>query len=120
MVKIPLTDYWKASCKMTRMENDALKAENQRDYLNSQLVLQIHKLWEELTCSYEKIGIAENEVHLCEIEGARTLNRYLSGQATITDVLSCQTESRLANDSLTEARIDYAIALSAYLSKTQQ
>lgn len=120
MVKIPLTDYWKVSCKMTRMENDALKAENQRDYLNSQLVLQIHKLWEELTCSYEKIGIAENEVHLCEIAEARTLNLYLSGQATITDVLSCQTESRLANDSLTEARIDYAIALSAYLSKTQQ
>lgn len=120
IVKIPLTDYWKASRKMTRMENDALKAENQRDYLNSQLLLQIHKLWEELTCSYEKIGIAEDEVHLCEIAEARTLNRYRSGQATITDVLSCQTESRLANDSLTEAKIDYAIALSAYLSKTQQ
>ncbi|MGN1211014.1 MAG: TolC family protein [Candidatus Cryptobacteroides sp.] len=120
MVKIPLTDYWKASCKMTRMENDARKAENQRDYLNSQLVLQIHKLWEELTCSYEKIGVAEDEVRLCEIAEVRTLNRYRSGQATITDVLSAQTELRLANDALTEAQIDYAIALSSYLSKTNR
>ncbi|MGM9735695.1 MAG: TolC family protein [Candidatus Cryptobacteroides sp.] len=118
VVKIPLTDYWKASCKMTRMENDARKAENTRDYLNSQLVLQMYKLWEDLTCAYEKIAIAEDEVRLCEITEARMFDRYRSGQATVTDVLTAQTELRLAQDGLTDARIGYATALSAYRSKS--
>ncbi|MGM9747962.1 MAG: TolC family protein [Candidatus Cryptobacteroides sp.] len=118
MVKIPLTDYWKASCKMSRMENEAIKAENQRDYLNSQLVLQMHKLWEDVTCSYEQMGIAEEAVALGEINESRTLNRYRSGQATVSDVLSAQTELRLAQDELTDARIKYSIALSAYKAKS--
>lgn len=116
VVKIPLTDYWKTSCKMTRIENDALKAENDRDYLSGQLVLRMHKLWEDLTCSYEKMGIAADAVELSEIAESRMLDLYRSGQATITEVLSAQTDLRLARDGLTDARIGYNTAVSAYLS----
>ena len=119
MVKIPLTDYVKASAKAKRMENDAQKAENQQEYLNGQLVLQMHKLWEDLNCSYEKIGIAADEVALGELAESRMLARYLSGQATIAELLTARTDLRLAQDKLTEARIEYAKTLSSYLSKSR-
>ncbi|MGM9791320.1 MAG: TolC family protein [Candidatus Cryptobacteroides sp.] len=118
VVKIPLTDYWKSSCKMKRLENDALKAENQRDYLNDQLVLQVYKLWEELNCYYDKLCLADDDVRLCEIAESRTRSSYRSGQATISELLSSQTELRSAQDAHTEALINYAIALSAYKAKT--
>ena len=101
------------------MENDAQKAENQQEYLNGQLVLQMHKLWEDLNCSYEKIGIAADEVVLGELAESRMLARYLSGQATIAELLTARTDLRLAQDKLTEARIEYAKTLSSYLSKSR-
>ncbi|MGN0202752.1 MAG: TolC family protein [Candidatus Cryptobacteroides sp.] len=119
VVKIPLTDHWKSSSKVNRMQNEVRKAENQKEYLDEQLVLQLRKLYEELTCAYEKIGIASDKVALCEISESRTLNLYRSGQATLSDVLAAQTEMRQAEDGLTDARIEYAVALSAYLSKSR-
>ena len=47
------------------------------------------------------------------------LARYLSGQATIAELLTARTDLRLAQDKLTEARIEYAKTLSSYLSKSR-
>lgn len=117
-VKIPLTDYWKTSHKINRLDNEARKAENQQAYLTDQLVLQIRSLWEDLTCAYDKVSIAEQNVDLSEITESRMLDRYNSGQATISDVLTAQTDLRSAKDDLTDARIAYLNALSAYRSHT--
>lgn len=117
-VKIPLTDYWKASHKISRLDNEARKAENQQAYLSNQIVLQIRSLWEDLVCAYDNVAIAEQNVALSEITESRMLDRYASGQATVSDVLSAQTDLRSAQDELTDSRIAYINALSAYRSHT--
>lgn len=117
-VKIPLTDYWKASHKISRLDNEARKAENQQSYLTDQLVLQIRSLWEDLVCAYDKVFIAEQNVSLAEITESRMQDRYASGQATVSDVLTAQTDLRSAQDELTDSRIAYINALSAYRSHT--
>lgn len=117
-VKIPLTDYWKTSHKISRLDNEARKAENQQVYLTDQLVLQIRSLWEDLVCAYDKVSIAEQNVSLAEITESRMQDRYAAGQATVSDVLTAQTDLRSAQDELTDIRISYINALSAYRSHT--
>ncbi|MGN1220094.1 MAG: TolC family protein [Candidatus Cryptobacteroides sp.] len=117
-VKIPLTDYWKSSCKMKQYGNEALKAENDRVYLNEQIVLELRKLWEDMISTYDQMQIESDALSLAEIQESRTMDLYRSGQSTLSDVLSARTDTRLALDNLTDARIAYSNALSAYLSRT--
>lgn len=116
-VKIPLTDWWKTSYKMTRLENDAQKAANEQSRYSELLVLQLRKLWEELSCAYEKVSVAESSVSLSSTKADRVYSQYEAGESTVSDVLAARTELRQAEDELTDARIAYMTALSEYCSR---
>lgn len=117
-VKIPLSDHWKTSSKMKRLENDAQKAENEREYLNGQLLLELRKLYEDMNTAYEQVQNELDAVALAKATEGRMMDSYRCGQATVAEVLSAQTERHLADDSLTDARIAYSNAVSEYLAKT--
>jgi len=118
-VKIPITDWWKTAEKMKRYSNDIKKAQNEQEYLDSQLVLKIEALWEELNSAWQQLSVARENVEMDYLTLSRTRVLYESGQATISELLETQTALRQSQSAEVDAQIGYSTALNKYLLMTQ-
>ena len=117
-VSVPITDWWGASHKSKRYEAKVKQAENNREYLNSQLTLKVHMLWEKLSSAWEEMRFARESIELAEVTYRRTMDEYESGTATMTDLLKANTDLQLAQDGYTDTKIAYKMALSKYQNVT--
>ena len=113
-LSIPLTDWWKTSHKMRRLEIKKEQAQNQRDYLQIQLNLKAQMLWEEVLCTWEELKTCEKNVELDEILYSRALSKYESGQSTTSDYLQAGSTLKQSMDALTDSKITYLEALRDY------
>ena len=119
MVQIPLSDWGKTARKMQRLDAQMQKAENDRLYLQRQLVLQIHKLWLDLTASWEKLQVSEENADMAEALMTRMHDQYSAGMVAVADLLQAQTQFAQAESDLLDSRIEYRTALQAYLDRTE-
>lgn len=110
-VKIPLTDWGAASRKIRRCNNEIQKAQNEKEYLDGQLVLKARKAWMELESAWDQVGIARETVGLSEMRLSHVRASYSAGMATLSEVLQAQTELQSGETALADARIAYCNAL---------
>ncbi len=118
MVQIPISDWGKTARKMQRYDAQLQKAENEKEYLDAQLVLQIRKLWIDLSSAWDQLQVARESVDVAG-ESVRSLTAYYkAGMSPLSELLQAQTRLREAADEYTGQCINYRIALQAYLDRT--
>ena len=113
-LKIPLSDWGKYSRRLQRYDSQLRKTENDREYLDAQLLLQIRQQWLDLTVSWEQAKVAEESVHAARATVDNMTAHYRAGLVALADLLEAQTSLRKSADALTDARIAYCTALSRY------
>ena len=97
-ISIPITDWWKVSHKARRLEIKVKQAENQRDFLQSQLRLKAQMLWEEVACTWEELEIARENVKISEQAYALTAAQFSSGQNTLNELMKASSDLQLSID----------------------
>ena len=115
-LRIPITDWGKYSRKVRRQGYQVQKAENDREYLESQLLLQIRQQWLELTVSWEQAQVAEESVRAAQSTVRQMEDRYRAGLVPLSELLEAQTALRQSADALVDARIAYRNAYVRYSS----
>ena len=114
MVKVPLSDWWKTSRKIVRCNAELEKAQNEKEFLDRQLVLKVDKEWIDLKCAWEKIKVAEESVSLAEMMEGQKHGEYEAGLCTLSELLQCQTELQSVRSALADAQAEYCTALSVW------
>ena len=112
-VKIPITDLGKMAFKAKRYENEVRKAQNEKEFLDSQLELRRQKMFLDLETAYEDALVAEDA--LKSARGAETRIRadYEAGMATLSDLLKAELDVRTADEEYIDKCIEYRAALCA-------
>lgn len=114
MVKIPISDWGKVSRKMQRQEYQLQKAQNERDWLGAQLLLQVRQLWLDLQTAWEQMEVAREGSALARETADRMRVNYDAGLASMSELLQAQTALRQADEAYVDSRIAYSSALVAY------
>lgn len=115
-VKIPITDWGKYSRRLRRYEYQIQKAGNDREYLGGQLLMQVRKLWLDLTVAWEQMLLAEESEAAANAVAEDRMSSYKAGLVPLSELMSAQTALRQSADALTDSRIAYRTALQSYLS----
>ena len=113
-ISIPISDWGKGSMKLKRLNNEILKAVNEKDHLTSQLLLQARQLWLNLNVAWEQMKVAEENLELAEKTVYNQMSRFNAGLVPISDVLMNQTTLFEATENLIAKQIEYSKALTAY------
>ena len=116
MLKVPISDWGKNSRKLQRQETEVLKARNEKEYLDAQLILRSRQLWLELELAWEQLLLSEENVAFVGDELSRCQSSFEAGLVTLSELMQAQTALRQAQDSLTDDRIAYRTAIAEYLS----
>lgn len=117
MLQIPLSDWGRVSRKMQRQDFLIQKAINEKDYLSSQLLLQIRQLWLDLNVAWEQLQIAEEGVVLAAKTMEIVKDRFDAGLISVAELLQAQTSFMEASESYFNAEIAYSQALTAYCGR---
>jgi outer membrane protein TolC len=117
MIQIPISDWGKVSRKMERIGYQMQKAQNDRDYVSSQLLLQIRQLWLSLTVAWDAMQLCGDAVQQARLTAERQGANYAAGLISLSDLLQAQSALQQAEESLLNARIAYSTALSAYQAR---
>lgn len=117
MLRIPISDWGRISRRIQRQEYDIEKAENDKGYLSSRLLLQIRSLWLELTTAWDRLVLAQEGMALAQKTVDRLADYYNAGLVPVSDLLQAQTMLREASEIYADRKMDYSIALTAYLSR---
>ena len=113
-LQIPLSDWGKYSRRLQRYDSQLRKTENDREYLDAQLLLQIRQQWLDLTVSWEQAKVAEESVQAAQSTVDDMTAHYRAGLVPLSDLLEVQASLRRSADALVDARIAYCTALSRY------
>ena len=114
MVTIPLSDWSKTARKIKRAQYEVDKAQNEKDYLDKQLVLKISKDWMDLQCAWDQKEAAEESVRLSELIESQKKEEYEAGLCTISELLQCQTGLQSARSAYVDALVEYSNALETW------
>lgn len=114
MVKIPISDWSKTSRKIQRCNYEIQKAENDKEYLDKQLVLKLSKEWMDLTSAWDQVQLAGDAVELAELVEAQKQEEYSAGLCTLTELLQSQTEMASARSAYIDRMADYCNALAVW------
>ncbi|MCB9017317.1 MAG: TolC family protein [Prevotellaceae bacterium] len=119
-VKVPISDWWGASHAIRAQEAKIKIAGYQRQDGEEMLLIQIWKVYNELTEAYDQIAINKESVAVAE-ENFRLSNDYFSaGTLTLSDLLDAQTQLQKSRNSYTESLISYYAKLTEYKQVTGQ
>lgn len=115
--KIPLSDWGGQARKIQRYDCQLQKAENERDFLSDQLLLQLRKLRFDLHTAWEQLQLAKDAEQTARAGMEQTLAHYKAGLATLAELLQAQLSQRECADRHTDQKIAYKTALQAYLNR---
>lgn len=113
-ISIPISNWGKGSQKLKRLNNEIIKAQNEKDHLTSQLILQARQLWLNLNVAWEQMKVAEENLEYAEKTVYNQMSRFNAGLVPISDVLMNQTSLMEASENLIDKQIEYSKALTAY------
>ena len=114
MLQVPITDWYKTSCKLKKHDIEAEMAQNQQRDLTEQMQLQTKQAWFELQQSWMRIELARTSLGEAEANLKMANDYYEAGITTLSEVLEAQTLLKQSRDELTDSRIDYRINLMKY------
>lgn len=116
-VQIPLSDWGKTARKIQRYDYQIQKAENERDFLNAQLILQVRQLWLDLTASWEQLTVSRESVETARSSVRQLEAYYRAGMSPLSDLLQAQSQLQQCADEYVDQCIAYRTALQAYLNR---
>lgn len=114
---IPLTDLGKAAARSRRFDYEIQKARNEKTFLDAQLRLQMAMYRLAVETSWEDIMVAEKAVGVAEEAVERAIADFDAGMTGCTDVMQCRLSLQQAMEKLTDSRMAYRKAASAYLHR---
>lgn len=114
-VSIPLTDWSRTVLRLRQEEALKQKAINDRQHIESQLLLKTRQQWEEVLAAWNTVGAAQDEADLMKLLEDQLSADYKAGTATLSSLLKAGTDLRSAESDLNDARIAYRLAVSRYL-----
>lgn len=113
-VKIPISDWGKTSKKIQRCQYEIEKAENDKEYLDKQLLLKVNKEWIDLLSAWDAKEAAEEAVALSEMLESQKKDEYDAGLCTMSELLQTQTDLQAARSTLADCLAEYCKALSVW------
>ena len=116
-IQIPLSDWGKTARKMQRYDYQIQKAENEKDFLNAQLILQVRQLWMDLTASWEQLLVARESVGTAQASVYQLESYYRAGMSPLSDLLQAQSQLQECSNEYIDQCIAYRTALQAYLDR---
>lgn len=117
IVQIPISDWGKVSRKVQRMDYQMQKASNNREYLSSQLILQVRQLWLGLTVAWDKMMVARETMDMAQKTLDQLTASYEAGMVPMSELLQAQTILRQSTEAYIDSQIEYSAALTAYQSR---
>ena len=118
MVQIPLSDWGGTARKLQRLDAQMQKAENDREYLGRQLVLQVHKLWLDLNAAWEQLQVSLENRDMSRSLMEQMRVQYDAGMVSVSEFLQTETAYAQAESELLDSQIAYRTALRAWLDKS--
>ena len=116
-VQVPISDWGKVSRKVKRIDYQMQKASNERDYLSSQLLLQIRQLWLGLTVAWDQMMVARETMDMAQKTVDQLTGSYEAGLVPMSELLQAQTILRQSTEAYVDSQIEYSAALTAYQSR---
>lgn len=116
-VQVPISDWGKVSRKVKRIDYQMQKASNERDYLSSQLLLQIRQLWLGLTVAWDQMMVARETMDMAQKTVDQLTGSYEAGLVPMSELLQAQTILRQSTEAYIDSQIEYSAALTAYQSR---
>lgn len=116
-VQIPLSDWGKTARKIQRYDYQIEKAENEKAYLDAQIILQVRKLWLDLTAAWEQLQVSKESVETARASVEQLEAYYRAGMSPVSDLLQAQTQLQQCSDEYINQCIAYRTALQAYLNR---
>ena len=116
-VQIPITDLGKAAQRSKRYEYEVQKAVGEKEYLDAQLTLLMHKVRLDMESAWEQMEVARETVSLAENTLEHERANYNAGYATLAQVLQCELTLQNALESCIDRSIEYKNAVTAYLHR---
>ena len=114
MVKIPISDWGKTSRKIKRCQYEIDKAENDKEYLDKQLLLKVSKEWMDLQSAWDQKEAAEDAVAISEMIETQKHKEYEAGLCTLSELLQCQTELQSVRSAYFDSLVEYCNALETW------
>lgn len=119
LVQIPITDLGKAEHMNRRYDIARTQAQNEKDYLDRQLDLQLRKFWLDLTSSFEDMKSADKAVDAANRTVDQLMRKYEAGMIPASEILKARLELRNLTDAQTEKRITYLKNLNIWKRRTK-
>jgi len=119
-VKIPLSDWGKASQKMQQLEYQKEKAENDRNHYGAMLELKLHQLWIEVEACWEEYALKQENVSMARKVADRSEADLSAGLVTASDVMEKRISLSTALCEEVDARIAFRNALCGYFAAAGQ
>ena len=110
-IQVPLSDWWKTSSKLGRLQTEVEKAESDREYLSSQLSLKVRKSYLDLTTAWDSYTLALEAEDMARSSFQRQEVSYKAGMTNASDLASTRVKLRQQEDKRIEAESDYFKAL---------
>ena len=117
-IQIPLSDWGGTARKLQRLDAQMQKAENDREYLGRQLVLQVHKLWLDLNAAWEQLQVSLENRDMSRSLMEQMRVQYDAGMVSVSEFLQMETAYAQAESELLDSQIAYRTALRAWLDKS--
>ncbi len=114
MLQIPISDWWKASRRLKRLQLEVDKASNEKELLDKQVLLLVRKSWLDLGTAWEEYLLSSESVQTADRSMRSTRSHYEAGMVPMSDLLQAQASLQQALNSQTDARISYLKALKTW------
>lgn len=109
MVSVPLTGWWETGHKIREKSLRLEEARLEERDLSEKLTLRTQQAYDQMMASALLVEQAERAVSLSERRAQLSRVGYRAGTASITDLLTAETELLAAKNELTDARIAYRV-----------
>lgn len=106
-LKIPISDWWKTSRKLNRLQIQVDKAQNDKEQLDRQVLLLVRKYWLDLNSAWEEYGLALESVQMARTSLDNTRSHYDAGLVPMSELLKAQASLQQAEDDAVDACTAY-------------
>lgn len=117
-VSVPISNWWGGAHELEERSIKEDIAENNFKNNSELLLLQMERVWQELTEAYTQYLLSDETKKQAEENLKVNDDSYNNGIIPVSDLLEAQAELQRANDQLTEAKANYLIKRTTYLQVT--
>lgn len=117
-ISIPISNWWSGAHELKESKIKEELAENSFKENSDLMLLQMKKVWQDLSESYTQVNLCKESVLQAEENLKVNNDSYNRGISNLSDLLEAQAMLQQANDNLADAKTNYIINLKNYLKVT--